>query len=135
MGVLGTQVIPLVYGEPFRPSVAALIWILPGIVIFSVANVLAAYIAGIGKPRLNLLVSSISLVVTIALDLALIPKFNIVGAAIASSVSYTLSAVLLIAFFSRETGASLREILLPTAEDVKMLLSVVRLRVRSEGTV
>jgi len=135
LGVLGTQVIPLVYGEPFRPSVAALIWILPGIVIFSVANVLAAYIAGIGKPRLNLLVSSISLIVTIALDLALIPKFNIVGAAIASSVSYTLSAVLLIAFFSRETGASLREILLPTAEDVKMLLSVVRLRVRSESTV
>ncbi len=135
LGVLGTQAIPLLYGEAFRPSVAALLWVLPGIVIFSVANVLAAYMAGIGKPRLNLLVSGVSLIVTITLDLALIPNLNIVGAAIASTVSYTLSALLLIVFFVRETGASLREVLLPTPDDVKMLLSVVRLRVRSESTV
>jgi O-antigen/teichoic acid export membrane protein len=135
LGVVGSQAIPLLYGEPFRPSVAALLWLLPGIVIFSVANVLAAYIAGIGKPRLNLLVSGVSLVVTITLDLVLIPRLDIVGAAIASSVSYTLSALLLIMFFVRETGASLSEVLLPTSEDVKMLLSVVRLRVRSESTV
>ena len=135
LGVLGTQAIPLLYGEPFRPSVAALLWLLPGIVIFSVANVLAAYMAGIGKPRLNLLVSGVSLVVTITLDIILIPRFNIVGAAIASTISYTLTALLLIVFFVRETGAPLREVLLPTSEDVKILLSVVRLRVRSESTV
>ncbi len=135
LGLLGTQAIPLLYGEAFRPSVAALLWLLPGIVIFSVANVLAAYIAGIGKPRLNLLVSGISLIVTITLDLILIPRLNIVGAAIASTVSYSLSALLLMVFFTRETGASLREVLLPTSEDVKILLSVARLRVRSEGTV
>ena len=123
------------YGEPFRPSVAALLWLLPGIVIFSVANVLAAYMAGIGKPRLNLLVSGVSLFVTLTLDIILIPRFNIVGAAIASTISYTLTAFLLIVFFVRETGASLREVLLPTSEDVKILLSVVRLRVRSESTV
>ena len=134
LAVLATQAIPLMYGEAFRPSIAALLYLLPGIVLFSVANVLAAYIAGIGKPRLNLLVSGISLIVTITLDLALIPKLNIVGAAIASSVSYTLSALLLIVFFIRETGAPLREVLLPTSEDVKILMSVVRLR-GSESTV
>ena len=134
LAVLATQAIPLLYGEAFRPSVMALVWLLPGIVIFSVANVLAAYIAGIGKPKLNLLVSGISLIVTISLDLVLIPNLNIVGAAIASTVSYSLSALLLIVFFIRETGASVREVLLPTSEDVKILLSVARLR-RSESTV
>lgn len=135
LGLLATQAIPLAYGEAFRPSVLALLWLLPGIVLFSVANVLAAYIAGIGKPRLNLLVSGVSLVVTISLDLLLIPRLNIVGAAIASTVSYSLSALLLVIFFRRETGAPLREILLPTSEDVRMLLSVARLRVSSESTV
>ncbi|HKR14219.1 MAG TPA: polysaccharide biosynthesis C-terminal domain-containing protein [Pyrinomonadaceae bacterium] len=135
LGVLATQAIPLAYGEAFRPSVMALLWLLPGIVLFSIANVLAAYIAGIGKPRLNLLVSGVSLIVTISLDLLLIPRLNIVGAAIASTVSYSLSALLLIVFFMRETGAPLREILLPTSEDVRMLLSVARLRVSSESTV
>jgi O-antigen/teichoic acid export membrane protein len=128
LAALATQAIPLLYGEAFRPSIMALLWLLPGIVVFTIATVLAAYIAGIGKPQLNLLVSGLSLVVTIALDMALIPKLNIVGAAIASTVSYTVSALLLIVFFMRETDASLREILLPTFEDIKMLLSVVRLR-------
>lgn len=134
LAVLATQAIPLLYGEAFRPSIMALVWLLPGIVVFSVANVLAAYIAGIGKPRLNLLVSGVSLIVTIALDFVLIPRLNIVGAAIASTTSYSLSALLLIVFFIRETGAPLREVLLPTSEDVKILLSVARLR-RSESTV
>ena len=135
LAVLATQAIPLLYGDAFRPSIMALVWLLPGIVVFSVANVLAAYIAGIGKPRLNLIVSGVSLLVTIALDLALIPNLNIVGAAIASTVSYSLSALLLIIFFIRETGASLREVLLPTSEDLRMLLSVARLRTGSESTV
>ena len=135
LALLATQAIPLFYGEAFRPSVMALLWLLPGIVLFSIANVLAAYIAGIGKPRLNLLVSGVSLIVTITLDLLLIPRLNIVGAAIASTVSYSLSALLLVIFFRRETGASLREILLPTSEDVRMLLSLARFRVSSESTV
>ncbi|HEX2267909.1 MAG TPA: polysaccharide biosynthesis C-terminal domain-containing protein [Pyrinomonadaceae bacterium] len=134
LGLLATQAIPLFYGEAFRPSVMALLWLLPGIVLFSVANVLAAYIAGIGKPRLNLLVSGVSLIVTITLDVLLIPKLNIAGAAIASTVSYSVSALLLIVFFMRETGSPLREILLPTSEDVRMLLSVARLRVSPEST-
>ena len=135
LAVLATQAIPLLYGEAFRPSIMALLWLLPGIVVFSVANVLAAYIAGIGKPRLNLIVSGISLIVTISLDLALIPNLNIVGAAIASTVSYSLSALLLIIFFIRETGASAREVLLPTSEDLRMLWSVARPRMGSESTV
>lgn len=135
LALLATQAIPVLYGEAFSPSVMALLWLLPGIVVFSVANVLAAYIAGIGKPRLNLLVSGVSLIVTITLDLLLIPKLNIVGAAIASTVSYSLSSLLLVLFFRRETGASLREILLPTLEDARMLLSVARLRVSPERPV
>jgi len=135
LGLLGTQAIPLLYGEAFRPSIVALVWLLPGVVVFSIANVLAAYIAGIGKPHLNLWVSGISLIITIGLDLALIPKLNIAGAAIASTVSYSVSALMLIVFFIRETGAPLRQVLIPTSEDVKLLLSVVRPRLSSESTV
>lgn len=134
LGLLATQAIPMFYGEAFRPSVSALLWLLPGIVVFSIANVLAAYIAGIGKPRLNLLVSGVSLIVTIALDLALIPRLNIVGAAIASTVSYSVSALLLVVFFVRETGAPLRQVLFPTSEDVRILMSLVRVRLSSASS-
>jgi stage V sporulation protein B len=124
LGIAGTQLIPLLYGEAFRSSIDALLWILPGIVAFSIVNVLAAYLAGIGKPRLNLIVSTISLAATISLDLLLIPRFDIVGAAIASSVSYILSATITVAFFIKETNTSLRDLLLLTSSDVKSVLAL-----------
>jgi O-antigen/teichoic acid export membrane protein len=99
---------------------------LPGVVTFSIVNVLAAYIAGIGKPHLNLVASCASLIVTVVLDLTLIPRFNIVGASIASTASYGLAAILTIVFFTRETGAALREILLPTGADFRLLISLAR---------
>lgn len=126
LALVATQAIPLLYGEPFRPSVSALLWLLPGIVIFSVANVLAAYIAGIGKPRLNLYVSGISLIITITLDFALIPKLNIVGAAIASTVSYSVAAFMLIFFFIRETGVPLRQVLLPSSDDLGLAVQLAQ---------
>ena len=124
LGIAGTQLIPLLYGEAFRSSIDALLWILPGIVAFSIVNVLAAFLAGIGKPRLNLIVSTISLAATISLDLVLIPRFDIVGAAIASSVSYILSATITVAFFIKETNTSLRDLLFLTSSDVKSVLAL-----------
>jgi O-antigen/teichoic acid export membrane protein len=126
LAVVATQFIPLFYGEAFRGSINALLWILPGIVAFSIVNVLAAYLSGIGKPRLNLFVATISLIATISLDVLLIPRFDIVGAAIASSVSYTLSAVLTIRYFIRETKTPFRDLLLLTSSDVRSMLDVAR---------
>lgn len=133
LGLLASQAIPVLYGEAFRPSINALLWLLPGIVVFSIANVLAAYIAAVGKPRLNLLVSCVSLIVTVVLDLMLIPRLDIVGASIASTASYSLASVLIIVLFIRETGASLRGVLLPTAEDVRFLSSLARPILRRAG--
>lgn len=124
LGVTATQFIPILYGEAFRGSIDALLWILPGIVAFSTVNVLAAYLSGIGKPHLNLIVATISLIATISLDLLLIPKFDIVGAAIASTVSYTLSAVLTIRYFIRETKTPLRDLLLLTSSDVRSVFAI-----------
>jgi O-antigen/teichoic acid export membrane protein len=53
-----------IYGEAFRGSLAPLLWLLPGIVIFSATNVIASYLAGIGKPRLNWFASLAGLFVT-----------------------------------------------------------------------
>lgn len=126
LALMATQFIPLFYGEDFRGSINALLWILPGIVAFSIVNVLAAYLSGIGKPRLNLVVATTSLIATVSLDVLLIPRFDIVGAALASSVSYTLSAVLTIRYFIRETKTPLRDLLLLTSSDVRSMSAVAR---------
>ena len=100
--------------------------ILPGIAVFSTVNILAAYIAGIGQPRLNLLVAVVALVVTISLDLYLIPRFGILGASLASTASYSVSAILTIILYVRKTGSPLRQILIPTGEDIGFALELAQ---------
>ncbi len=124
LAAFASLALPAVYGEAFRPSVAALLYLLPGIVAFSVANVLAAYLAGAGKPKLNLLVSATSLVFTVTLDLILIPRMGIIGAALASTISYSWAAFLITWLFVRETNFSVRELLFPTMQDIRLLSSV-----------
>ena len=126
LGVAASQAIPLLYGEAFWPSFPALVVILPGIAVFSTVNILAAYIAGIGQPRLNLLVAVVALVVTISLDLYLIPRFGILGASLASTASYSVSAILTIILYVRKTGSPLRQILIPTGEDIGFALELAQ---------
>jgi O-antigen/teichoic acid export membrane protein len=126
LGVAASQAIPLLYGEAFWPSFPALVLILPGIAVFSTVNILAAYIAGIGKPRLNLLVAVVALIVTVSLDLYLIPRFGILGAALASTASYSVSAILTIFIYVRRTGSPLRQILFPTGEDLGFALELAQ---------
>jgi O-antigen/teichoic acid export membrane protein len=126
LALLAGALVPLVYGESFRASVEPLLWLLPGTTAFGVAAVGAAYIAGIGKPRLNLCVSLGGLVVTLALDLALIPVAGIVGAAIASSVSYSFSAVATLWLVMRSSGLSVTDLLLPNANDVRAVVVFLR---------
>jgi O-antigen/teichoic acid export membrane protein len=126
LALVAEPLVTRIYGQAFRGSLAPLFWLLPGIVIFSAANVLASYLAGIGKPRLNFFVSLAGLFVTITLNLLLIPRLNIVGAAVSSTASYTTSTALILWFFKRESGVRWRHVLLPMAGDAALLFSQLR---------
>jgi O-antigen/teichoic acid export membrane protein len=126
LALLADQILPWIYGEAFRQSITPLLGLLPGIVTFSVVNVLASYIAGIGKPQLNLAVSSVGLVVTIVLDLLLIPRFDIFGAALASTLSYSISALLTLEIFTRKAKVPVRQVLLLTSEDIRGAISLLQ---------
>ena len=115
-----------IYGERFQPSLTPLFWLIPGAAAFSVVNVLAAYIAGAGKPRVNAGIALAGLVVTITLDILLIPAYSIVGAAVASTISYTLSAALTLAYVTSRSSLSLRSLLLPTTRDFSRLIELAR---------
>ena len=124
--LVASQAIPLLYGDAFRPSFPALVLILPGIAVFSTVNILAAYIAGIGQPRWNLAIAVVALVVTVSLDLYLIPRLDILGASLASTASYSVSALLTIILYVRKTGSPVRQLLLPTSGDLNLALQLAQ---------
>ncbi|MBP7148923.1 MAG: polysaccharide biosynthesis C-terminal domain-containing protein [Acidobacteria bacterium] len=126
LALAGPSLIRLLYGRAFEPSAAALLLLLPGTALLSAAMVLSSHVVGAGHPRVNLAIGCVSLVVTVTLDLWLIPKIGIRGAAIASTCSYTVCAILMAVAFHRMTGIGLGELILLRPGDLKVLVGALR---------
>lgn len=97
-------IVPLIYGEAFLPSVGVINYILPGIVAFTVYKILLMDLAGKGRPSLSLLVMVPTVGLNVVLNLLWIPRFGIQGAALASTVSYTVAAVVFVIVYARSVS-------------------------------
>jgi O-antigen/teichoic acid export membrane protein len=126
LAFLAPWFVSVMFGPKFGPVVEAVWLLLPGVTIFCLARILCSYLAAIGKPHLNLLISILGTLVTVAGDVILIPKLGINGAALVSTVSYTLSGMVALYFFRRETGLPVRQTLAVNAADLRMLTSLWR---------
>jgi O-antigen/teichoic acid export membrane protein len=111
--------VPLVYGVDYTHSVTPLLILLPAIVFLSVYRVLARYFIALSRQRVNIVTQTISVVVNIALNLVLIPRHGIAGAAVASLFSYGLEAVMITIVFFKHSGCGFRETFLPGAADYR----------------
>jgi len=86
--LLADFLLPKLYGEEFAGAVTPLYWLLPGIVFAACSKVFAVACTTAGKVVYNLVASAVGLVLTVLLDLLLIPEYGMVGASIATSLSY-----------------------------------------------
>jgi O-antigen/teichoic acid export membrane protein len=128
---LGNLIIVALFSEKFALATEPLMWLLPGAVILGIANVLGPYLASIGRPEVNLYNACAATLTTVVLDIVLIPKFGINGAAIASSVAYILFAALTLLSFSTITKFNLKgtwSLMIELQSDI--LLSIVKTRQR-----
>jgi O-antigen/teichoic acid export membrane protein len=134
LGGISYWLLPFLYTPVFINSVPALLLILPGTWLLSLMFILASYINGIGKPRVNLYISMIALVVTVILDMTLIPRYSIEGASVASSMAYSLATLLSMAYFLRQTGLPATSLFVLNRDDINQLWLVVeRLKARWQG--
>jgi O-antigen/teichoic acid export membrane protein len=111
MAVAAGVLLPVIYGEAFRPAVLPAQILLVGLAGEGAAGVVSGFLYGDGRPGLNSVGIGAGVVVTVVLDLLLIPHHGAVGAAVASSAAYlTTTGVLLLAFrlVTRDTGLAPR---------------------------
>jgi O-antigen/teichoic acid export membrane protein len=92
--LLGAELIATLYGSEFSGGAPALMWLLPGIVLLSMQTILMYFYYAIGTPRITILAPFCGFVVNVALNLALIPIFGIVGSALASTLAYAAMLLL-----------------------------------------
>src|SRR3989442_12527991 len=72
--------------------------------MLSIGKVLVAELLAREKPRYTVWASGVAAAVNIAGNLVLVPRMGISGAAIASSISYSLLSLMLIRYYLRESG-------------------------------
>ena len=87
------------FGDRFIDSVNVINILLPGVIIFSVFKVLNGYFSGIGKIKIIIYSFSPILILNVLLNFYLIPKYGINGAAISSSISYSLGVFVLLIIY------------------------------------
>lgn len=93
LGLVAFWFIPYAFGTSFNQAVSVVWILLPGIVLISVSRVLANDIAARGHPEINLYSSLIAMIANVILNLLLIPSFGVFGAAVATTIAYTINAV------------------------------------------
>lgn len=114
--------IRLLYGLAFLPSAPLLIILLPGIVLLSVGKLLATHLSGQGRPEVGTYAAATALLATVSLDFLLIPPYGLTGAAIASAISYTISAIMLFSIFLYYSKMRAGEVLFIRQRDISLLL-------------
>ncbi|UCE86579.1 MAG: oligosaccharide flippase family protein [Deltaproteobacteria bacterium] len=110
--------LPLFYGEDYRASVAPFLILLPGMVLLTIYTVLGQYFTAMDRQGVNIAIQAVSVVVNVLLNLWLIPRYGILGAAAASAASYALEATLITVAFAVSARRRPGEIFLLRLEDL-----------------
>ncbi|MCK4236664.1 MAG: flippase [Candidatus Krumholzibacteria bacterium] len=128
VGVLlfGRFLIELFYTKRFLPAVTPLFILLPGIFTASLARVISSDLLARGYPRVIMWGGVAGVLSNVGLNVVLIPRFGVSGAALATTISYTLNAVVVIAAFVNITGVSPRVILVPGTADIRLMAKGAR---------
>jgi O-antigen/teichoic acid export membrane protein len=122
LGLTAPLWIGWLYGSDFRGSATPFVLLLLGCVPFTLCVVQAAALAAVDRQEINLGASLVGLVATVALDLLLIPRLGITGAALASATSYVLTTGVVLLAFARVGGLPLSACLVPRPADLRHVL-------------
>ncbi|QHT59922.1 oligosaccharide flippase family protein [Paenibacillus lycopersici] len=121
IGILAHPIINILYGEAFAGSAEALQLLLPGIILMTIVKILQPDLAGRGYPLYAFWVYIGPLVINIGLNLLLIPRYGIIGAAITSSISYTCGALIFSYVYGKKENITMRNMLIVTKEDIQLI--------------
>jgi O-antigen/teichoic acid export membrane protein len=124
--VAGPAVIYFGYGARFAPAIVPTLILLPAMWFLGSGNVVSADLRGRGRPGLSSALSGAAVVVTVVLDLVLIPPFGMIGAAIASVIAYTMFGCLSLLVLSSLSGCSIAMLCIPSRNEFRAVARLVQ---------
>jgi len=123
--ILGKSIISIFFGSLFLPALKPLYILLPGVVAISVNKVLCNELIGRGKPIIGTIAAIVSLGINVPLNLIFIPIWGISGAAFASTISYSVCAIVPLVAFLKISYNRLLDTLIMKKEDLKIYTNIL----------
>ncbi len=125
IGILSTSwlFIPLLFGKSFHLAVPATQILAFGIIFISQRLVFSGYFRAINQMQYPVRAAWMGVVITILLDILLIPSFGIIGASWATTIAYGLSCSYLIRMAQKQLGFTLGNILILRKSDIQWILT------------
>ncbi|HUP71164.1 MAG TPA: lipopolysaccharide biosynthesis protein [Acidimicrobiales bacterium] len=123
LGAVAPLVVPLVYGDRFGPA-ARVVWsLVPAVATMALWRAAAPLVTRFAHPGFQSAVATAAVVLNVAANVVLLPELGLVGAGIASSLSYGLGAFVVGAWLVARYRIPLAEFL-PGPAEVRQLRDV-----------
>ncbi|HDZ61614.1 MAG TPA: hypothetical protein ENH40_00510 [Nitrospirae bacterium] len=130
--IIGRYAIWILFGKDFLAAYVPLLWLLPGIFSLSIFDLLKIDMYRNNLPGFVSMVSLLTLICNLILNYILIPIYGISGAAISSTVSYSLSTCILLCNFTRIAKVPYRDVLVIKISDLMLLWSQFRYGIKKD---
>lgn len=122
LGAVVPFVLPIIYGQQFKDSVIPCLLLLPGALAMSINYTVWQTANALGRPGISSMTQVLSLVATVVLLAVLLKPLGVPGAALATSLAYSLRLALSV-YFLRRVGV---RGLMPGRRDVGESLRMLR---------
>ena len=127
--LFGKIILTSFYGKEFEASYIPLAVLLIGSVLFSFVKIITKLSTADGKPAVGTKISFIGIMVNIPLLIILIPKYQILGAAIASSVSYSVMSIYAFYWlFIRSKNITIQKLFVLNINDVNSVRNILKFK-------
>ena len=124
--IIGPIAIPFLYGNRYDGAIKPLLILLPGLLMMALYQLLTRNFTSRGKQEINIIAACVALTLNVSLNIFLIPRFGISGAALANGLSYGTAALTLLVAFVRDSGHSVGETLLVRPAEIGEIARAAR---------
>lgn len=113
------------FGEEFNGVRQVIFLLAPGIIFYNISMVINHYFSGLGRYRVSTVAYFLGLIVVTAVSIIVIPHYGMMEAGIISSLSYMITSLFYMIYFSRDAKIKVIQ-LLPALSDMPWLIKRIK---------
>lgn len=125
-GIVGLDVITVLFGDEFAPAFYVVLALIPGIVSEVIFRLMISWLKAEDKITSLLPVGIATLILNITLIFLSYPYYGVIGVALSSSITYMLRGILILKIVKISSGVGMLNLVIPSRVEISRYVELVR---------